>query len=116
MKTLGYLITCQDRSLFMRNKEDCSWAYLDDSYTVTELVAKPQAKSDDTIERVEFLEELYVLEEQQISTLKAKLEDAVELIEVIYEFSSKDTNNLLEAKGLLHLVAEACGKWLAPKD
>lgn len=40
MKTLGYLITCQDRSLFMRDKADCDWAYNDDEYTVTELVAK----------------------------------------------------------------------------
>ena len=100
----------------MRQKSDVEWALSDPNYTVTELVAKPEHKSDDTTERVEFLEELYALEEQQISTLKEKLEDAVELIEVIYEFSSKDTNNLLEAKGLLHLVAEACGKWLAPKD
>src|SRR5215217_4775286 len=104
MKTLGYLISCQDRSLFMRDKADCSWAYLDDEYTVTELVAKvgeeiaeTQPTSDDTQERLELLEQIYELEEQQIASMKAKLEEAMELIETIHEFASKDTNNIMES-------------------
>lgn len=113
MKTLGYLVECQGRSLFIRDRSEVQWAIDDENYKVTELV--PKTDETDTEERLQILEEIYELEEKEISTLKEKLEDAVELIEVIYEFSSKDTNNLLEAKGLLHLVAEACGKWLAPK-
>ena len=120
MKTLGYLITCQDRSLFMRNKEDCSWAYLDDEYTVTELVARPskeaQEPADETQERLQLLEQIYELEEQQIAAMKEKLEECMELIETIHEFASKQTNNIMESRGLLLLIAESCDKWLKPRE
>lgn len=122
-KTMGYLIACQGRTLFMRDKEDCSWAYLDDEYTVTELVAKAgeevldtQLPVDDRTERLEILEELYELEELQIAEMKHKLEEAVELVESIHLFSMNQTTNIMEARGLLRLIAEASNKWLKPKD
>ena len=122
MKTLGYLISCQDRNLFMRDKADCSWAYLDDEYTVTELVAKageeiPESPRsvDETQERLQLLEQIYELEEQQIAAMKGTLESAVELIESICEFASKKTENVMELKGLMLLIAESCNEWLKPK-
>lgn len=122
-KTIGYLISCQGRELFMRDKADCSWAYLDDEYTVTELVAKVSEESSatqhstgETQERLQLLEQIYELEEQQIASMKAKLEEAVELVESIHEFASKQTNNIMESRGLLLLIAEACSKWLEPKE
>lgn len=103
----------------MRDRADCSWAYLDDEYTVTELVAKvaeeileTQPTSDDTQERLKLLEQIYELEEQQIAAMKAKLEEAMELVETIHEFASKDTNNIMESRGILRLVSEACARWL----
>lgn len=128
MKTLGYLITCQDRTLFMRDKADCSWAYLDDEYAVTELVAKPATEvydqfiidapvqTDDTQERLKLLEQIYELEEEQIGQLKQRLKEAFELVESIHEFASKQTSNIMESRGLLLLIAESCNKWLAPKE
>jgi hypothetical protein len=124
MKTLGYLISCQGRQLFMRDAADCSWAYLDDEYTVTELVARVgddvpnalPATTDDTIERMQILEQLYELEELQIAEMKSKLEEAVELAENIHLFASNQTTNIMEARGLLRLIAESCDKWLKPKE
>lgn len=121
MKTLGYLITCQDRSLFMREKSDCDWAYNDSEYKVTELVAKageeiPEVQTtDDTQERLQLLEELFELEENQIAQLKTRMEEALELVETVHEFASKQTNNIMESRGLLLLIAEACNKWLEPR-
>lgn len=116
-KTMGYLVACQGRTLFMREKEDCSWAYLDDEYTVTELVAKNDDHViDDTAERLQILEEIYELEEKEISLLKGRLEEAVELVESIHLFSMNQTTNIMEARGLLKLIAEACNKWLSPKE
>ncbi len=122
-KTMGYLISCQGRELFMRDKADCGWAYLDDEYTVTELVAKTgkdvpemQPGTDATQERLELLEQIYALEELQPAVMRIKLEEAVELVESIHEFASKQTNNIMESRGLLLLIAEACQKWLKPKE
>lgn len=124
METLGYLISCQGRQLFMRDAADCSWAYLDEEYTVTELVAKTGEKplteehpsTDETQERLQLLEQIYELEEQQIAAMKHKLEEAMELVENIHLFASNQTTNIMEARGLLKLIAESCDKWLKPKE
>jgi hypothetical protein len=107
----------------MRDKADCSWAYLDDEYIVTELVAKvgeesseTQPSTDETQERLQLLEQIYELEEQQIASMKAKLEETVELVESIHLFSMNQTTNIMEARGLLRLIAESCQKWLKPKE
>lgn len=122
MKTLGYLISCQGRQLFMRDAADCSWAYLDDEYTVTELVAKageeipetPPA-TDDTVERMQILEQLYELEEQQIAEMRLKLEEFVELVEAIVDIAIP-TDNIIENKAKILLIAESCKKLLKPKE
>lgn len=107
----------------MRDKADCYWAYIDDEYTVTELVAKvgeeplleEHTSTDETQERLQLLEQIYELEEQQIAAMKGTLESAVELIESINEFASKKTENVMELKGLMLLIAESCNEWLKPK-
>lgn len=123
----GYLVERDNRSLFIRNIEEASWALEDGDYIVTPLVPMrstdvyeesivdaPQP-NDDTQERLQLLEQIYELEEQQIAEMKHKLEEAVELVESIHEFASKQTNNIMESRGLLLLIAEACNKWLKPK-
>lgn len=124
----GFLIERDGRSLFMRELQD--WALEDSEYTVTPLVplkatdvdeqllieAPAQPSTDDTQERLQLLEQIYELEEQQIAEMKHKLEEAVELVESIHEFASKQTNNIMESRGLLLLIAEACNKWLKPKE
>lgn len=126
MKTLGWLIECEGRSLFMREKGDVLWALEDPNYKVTPLVAGevydtfivalPVQQADDTAERLQILEEIYELEEEQIGQLKQRLEEAFELVESIHEFASKQTSNIMESRGLLLLIAESCNKWLAPKE
>lgn len=124
----GFLIERDGRSLFMREIQD--WALEDSEYTVTPLVplkatdvdgqllieAPAQPSTDDTQERLQLLEQIYELEEQQIAEMKHKLEEAVELVESIHEFASKQTNNIMESRGLLLLIAEACSKWLEPRQ
>lgn len=114
----GYLIECDGRSLFIRDKAECQWAIDDPEYTVTELVPKGSeavSQSSDDAERIQLLEEIFTLEEQQIAQMKGSLEQAFELIESIHEFASKKTDNLIELKGLLLLIAESCDKWLMEK-
>lgn len=118
MKTLGWLVQCEGRTLFMREREDILWAIEDSNYTVTELVPKKaeEPTTDETQERLQLLEQIYELEELQIAAMKGTLESAVELIESISEFASKKTENVMELKGLMLLIAESCNKWLAPKQ
>lgn len=129
MKTiLGYLVERDNRSLFIRNINEAAWAMEDSEYTVTPLVPLPStefyeqfvvevpAQTDDTQERIQLMNELFELQEVEISQLKHSLEEAVELVESIHEFASKQTQNIMESRGLLLLIAEACNKWLAPKE
>lgn len=127
----GFLIERDSRSLFVRDRAEAQWALEDEDYKVTPLISgevyneiydtiltddlTPEVK-DDTQERMDILEELYILEEEQIAELKTRLENALELVEVIYEFTSRDHDSLLEARGTLKLVADSCRKWLRPKE
>lgn len=123
----GFLIERDGRSLFVRELQD--WALEDENYKVTPLVPIKPAdvlpewsgtvvtqSTDDTQERLQLLEQIYELEELQMAEMKHKLEEAVELVESIHEFASKQTSNIMESRGLLLLIAEACDKWLKPKE
>lgn len=115
----GYLIECQGRSLFLRDKADISWAYTDPEYTVVELVANTGSESHlppDFQGYVEVSEKLYKLQEEQIEQGKVMLEQAIELIESIAVLSGKKTENMLESKGLLLLISEDCKKFLKSSD
>jgi hypothetical protein len=100
----------EDREYFF--KELPEWAESSD-YTVTELVPKDEHSQD---EHIRLLEELYTLEDKQLTGVKDRLEEAVELIESISEFAAKKTDNLAECQGLLHLIAKSCDKWLEPES
>lgn len=124
----GYLVERDNRSLFIRDIAEASWALEDGDYLVTPLVAMkptdvyeqfvPDAPqpTDETQERLQLLEQIYELEEQQIAVMKSKLEEAVELVENIHLFASNQTINIMEARGLLKLIAESCDKWLRPRE
>lgn len=108
-----YLITRADREYIMNDIPD--WVLADDNYKVTKLSSVlPQESVEKVIEEVEMLQQIYELDEKEIKDLKSKLEEAMEIIEVVHEFCSRDTDNILEAKGVLRLVADACAKWLKP--
>lgn len=127
----GYLIERDNRTLFVRDHAEAQWALDDEEYKVTPLISgeiynkiydtiltddlSPAVK-DEQQERLEILEELYVLEEEQIASMKQKLEEAVELVENIHLFASNQATNIMEARGLLRLIAESCVTWLKPKE
>lgn len=126
-KVKGFLIERDGRSLFMKEVEP--WAIEDVNYKVTPLVsglmedreeplveAPSLQNTDAAAERIQLMNEIFELEEKEIALLKERLEEAVELVESIHEFASKQTNNIMESRGLLLLIASACDRWLKPKE
>ena len=88
------------RSTFFEAPE---WAIEDKEYAVTTLVPEQQPQAialsiDDTQERIGIMEELYELMQQEIDFLKERLESAVEVLEVVEEFSAKKSDNFMENK------------------
>lgn len=75
MKTLGWLVTCEGRTLFMRQKEDIQWAIDDVNYKVIELVEKAEqsAALQECEESRQLLMELYLLQEDEIKALRERL-------------------------------------------
>lgn len=115
----GYLITTADRSLFVRSLEDATWALEDPEYEVKTLIAQEdlqETSSPDFDDYKEVAERLYIINQEQISSTKDMLETAVELIEGIGELSAKKTDNVMEMRGLLALIAQDCKKFLAAED
>ncbi len=122
--TIKYLVTRDGREYVMDSVPD--WAKDDPEYKIEKLssvapsppveVLVNIADTDDTAERIQLMEEIFELEEKEIAILKQRLEEALELVESIHEFASKQTNNIMESRGLLLLIVEACGKWLKPRE
>lgn len=111
---IKYLIIRDGREYIMDAVPD--WADSEE-YQITKLSSEAVVGStDDTTERLKILEEIYELEEKEIALLKERLEEAVELVESIHEFASKQTSNIMESRGLLLLIAESCNKWLRPSE
>lgn len=110
----------------MRDKTDCNWAYLDDQYTVTELVAKtgeetaveaPSLPStDDTAERMQLMEELFQLQETDIALLKAQLEKFVEVVEGIIDLTEVVSQNNIENRSKLLIISKSCKEILKPSE
>lgn len=108
----GYLIECQGRSLFLREKSDIAWAEIDPEYTVTELVAKDSELAGSEFELYQQLsEKVYILQQEQIENIRTRLEEFVEVVESIVEIAVP-TDHLIENKAKLLLIKEACEKLL----
>lgn len=75
MKTLGYLVECQGRSLFIRDRSEVQWAFDDENYKVTEVVAKGEQSQalTECEESRQLLMELYLLQEDEIKMLRERL-------------------------------------------
>jgi hypothetical protein len=75
MKTLGWLVLCEGRTLFMRDRTDILWALEDSNYKVVELVAKAEQSGalQECEESRQLLMELYLLQEEEIRVLREKL-------------------------------------------
>lgn len=75
MKTLGWLVLCEGRTLFMRDKTDILWALEDSNYKVIELVSKIEQSValQECEESRQLLMELYLLQEDEIKALRERL-------------------------------------------
>ena len=110
-----FLVSRDGREYFFKD-ELPEWAKSDE-YQSLEFIAKESLQSSgQDIQKIEFLEERYSLDEAQIANLKIQLEEAVELIEVVEEFSSRPIETLSEGLGLTKLIGDACAKFLKSRD
>jgi len=75
MKTLGFLVECEGRSLFIRERNEIMWAVEDENYKVTELVARGEQSQalTECEESRQLLMELYLLQEDEIKMLRERL-------------------------------------------
>lgn len=131
----GYLIECEGRSLFMRDKEDVLWAVADENYQVTALVAEKPTEvydqfivdgpkeeapnlpsTDDTQERIQLMEELFQLQETDITLLKAQLEKFVEVVEGIVELTEVVSHSSIECRSKLIVIGDSCKALLKPSE
>lgn len=128
MKTLGYLVERDNRSLFIRNIEEASWALEDGNYQVTPLIAMrpadvyeqfiveaPQA-TDDTAERIQLMNELFDLQQQEIDQLKHRLEGFVEVVEGIVELTDVVSHSAIECRSKLIVIGDSCKALLKPSE
>lgn len=124
--TKGFLIECEGRSLFLREKKDVQWAIEDDNYTVTELVPKPKLyeqaieessgmDAEAVKEQLSMMNDLFLLEEKEIQLLKDQLSEFVEAVESIREICTP-TQNFIENRAKLLLIAETCGNLLKSRE
>jgi len=112
MRTYGFLITTENRSLFVRTDEETEWARMDDRYTVIELVDKNEIGSDPDFDDYRSVAEgLYAENMQEIGRLKSKLEEFVEVVEAIVEIATP-TDHIIENKAIIMLVNQQCRKLL----
>ena len=128
MKTLGYLVERDNRSLFIRNIEEASWALEEGNYQATPLVAMksadvyeqfiadvPQA-TDDTQERIQLMNELFDLQQKEIDFLKARLEKFVEVVEGIVEITEVVSQSSIENRSKLIIIGDSCKTILKPSE
>jgi hypothetical protein len=118
-KVVAWLIEGHGRSSVFTTEQP--WALEDENYKVTPLIGMSESApihslTDDTQERISIMEELYELMQQEIDELKERLEAAVEVIEVVEEFSAKKSDNFMENKATLLLISAACRDWLKSSE
>lgn len=129
----GYLISRDGRELFLRELAD--WAVSDPEYEVTALVPMGKAlvydefiveeqkeeapslpNTDDTAERIELMNELFSLQDLEISQLKSQLEKFVEVVEGIVELTDVVSHSPIECRSKLIVIGDSCKALLKPSE
>jgi len=123
----GWLVERDGRTLFLR--ELVEWAIEDPEYKVTALVpmenphpyeqfieAPIQPSTDDTAERIELMNELFSLQDLEISQLKAQLEKFVEVVEGIVELTDVVSHSAIECRSKLIVIGDSCKALLKPSE
>lgn len=124
----GYLVERDNRSLFIRDISEASWAIEDGNYQVTPLVPlistdvyeqfiqDVPAQTDDTQERIQLMNELFDLQQAEIDFLKARLEAFVEVVEGIIELTEVVSQSNIENRSKLIVIGDSCKGILKPSE
>ena len=123
----GYLVERDNRSLFIRDINEASWALEDSEYTVTALipvdvykcyenVIEIQPHTDDTAERMQLMNELFDLQQQEIDQLKHRLEGFVGVVEGIIDLTEVVSQNNIENRSKLLVISKSCKEILKPSE
>lgn len=127
-KVKGFLVERDGRALFMRELQ--AWTIEDVNYKVTPLVsglmedreeplvleAASLPNTDDTAERIELMNELFSLQDLEISQLKAQLEKFVEVVEGIVELTDVVSHSPIECRSKLIVIGDSCKVLLKPSE
>lgn len=119
-----YLIVRDGREYFMREVPE--WAQDNPDYEVVKFsseevksqkeVAPSLPNTDDTQERIQLMEELFQLQETDITLLKAQLEKFVEVVEGIAELTEVVSQSAIENRSKMLIISDSCKKILAPQE
>lgn len=130
----AYLVEGHGRSSVFTSPQP--WANDDPDYNVVPLVPMKMAEfyaeefaegvpkeplpslpnTDDTQERIQLMEELFTLQETDITLLKAQLEKFVEVVEGISELTEVISQNAVENRSKLWMISESCKGLLKPSE
>jgi hypothetical protein len=122
--TIKYLVTRDGREYVMDSIPD--WAQDNPEYEVVKLssVEIPLIESsndgvtntDDTAERIQLMDELFDLQQQEIDFLKHRLEAFVEVVEGIVELTDVISHSGIENRSKLVVIGDSCKAILKPSE
>jgi len=120
--TIRYLIVRDGREYFMREVPE--WAQDNPDYEVVKFSSEESGisnattvtNSDDTQERIELMNELFSLQEVEITQLKQQLEKFVEVVEGIVEITEVISQSSIENRSKLLVISESCKQVLKPSE
>ena len=120
--TTRYLIVRDGREYFMR--EVPKWAQDNPDYEVVKFSSEESGSinattvtnSDDTQERIQFMNELFQLQEVEITQLKQQLEKFVEVVEGIVDITEVISQSNTENRSKLIVIGDSCKAILKPSE
>lgn len=122
--TIKYLVTRDGREYVLDSVPD--WAQDNPDYKVVKLssgepsppveVLANVVGADDTQERMQLMEELFQLQETDITLLKAQLEKFVEVVEGIVELTEVISQSNIENRSKLIVIGDSCKAILKPSE
>lgn len=123
--TIKYLVTRDGREYVMDSVPD--WAIDSPDYKVEKLssvqIEVPIESSiddvtntDDTAERIQLMDELFDLQQQEIDFLKHRLEAFVEVVEGIVELTDVISHSGIENRSKLVVIGDSCKAILKPSE
>jgi hypothetical protein len=111
--TIKYLITRDGREYVMDAVPE--WTLDNPEYRVIKL-SSDVASIDDSAERIQLMNDLFDLQQQEIDQLKHRLESFVEVVEGIVELTEVVSQSGIENRSKLFVISQSCKDILKPKE